>query len=114
MRHPEDDVLHVAPEPAEIVKLDQCLPARVLSARSSRKHGQQIAHLVRDLLLIRCWSRDQLRFQRVLRGAQRLFIGRDLCQKATKVSGLLRGHSAMLVEFDRFICHGGASRSNAA
>ena len=54
MRQPENDVLRVAPEAAEILKhgLDQCLPAWILSGRGTRKHGQQIAHLVGGLLPI--------------------------------------------------------------
>src|SRR4029079_7116322 len=99
---PEAMCLHVPRQSSEIIKhgLDQYFPPRILSDGRGRKQGQQIAHLVRGLFPVRCRSGDQLRFQGVLRRAQRLFVGGDLCQEATKVSGLLRGHSTMLVEFD--------------
>ena len=111
-----DYVLHVPRQPGEIVEhgLDQYFPTGILSAGSSLKQGQQIAHLIRGFFPIGCRSGDQLRFQRVLRRAQRPFIGGDLCEEATKISGLLRGHSAMLVELDRFVCHDVVSRSRAA
>jgi hypothetical protein len=50
---------------------------------------------------IGCRAQRPLHWQRPRRGGN-------------KVSGRLRGHSAMLVELDRFICHGVASRPRAA
>src|SRR5262249_55884396 len=60
-----------AGEPTEIVEngFYQSLPARILSAQSSRKQGEQIARLVCSLFPRRCRRGDQLRLQLVLRRA---------------------------------------------
>jgi hypothetical protein len=99
---------------ATLLKTDNfAIPTRVLSAGGSRKQGQQIAHLVRSLFPIGRRGRYQLHFQCILRLAQRAFVGGDLSEEPTKVGCLLRSHSAMLVEIDRFVCHGPGSRSRA-
>jgi hypothetical protein len=64
---------------------------------------------------IRRSSGDHLALQLLLPEAQRLFVDFHLRTKPTKVRGLLGGHSAVLFQIDRFVCHGAAaSRSSAA
>jgi hypothetical protein len=95
-------------EPLEVIQHggNEFLSAGVLRGEGSGKNLEQIACLLGSFTPI-CRGRcNQVRLQFVLSKAQGFFIGLHACQQAAQVRGLLRGHTAMLIQVDRFFRHG--------
>jgi hypothetical protein len=81
------------------------LPAWVLRGKGSSKEVEKIASLLRGLVPIRRWRRDQVGFQFLLPQAQGRFVGRDVGQQPPKLGRLLGGHAAVVIQIDCPVRH---------